>query len=247
LNRSEIDRRLAERGVLITGSHIVYTSGKHGPDYFNKDAIYPDVKLTSAVCLEIAHLIREEVQLHRIQDLAIVAPAVGAVALSQWTAEHLFGFGIPSLALYADKEETAFELDPGLRIRVGGSLIQVPSGAKLHFTTGKFVVKRGYDKEIKNIAGWNVVVVEDILNTGGSAAETVKAVRAVGGNVVMVAAICNRGGVMAEQLDVPHLDSVYNVKLAAYEETECPLCRDDVPINTSVGHGNQFLQRRSAV
>ena len=39
---------------LIKDSHIVYTSGRHGKDYVNKDAIYPYPVETSRLCLEIA-------------------------------------------------------------------------------------------------------------------------------------------------------------------------------------------------
>jgi len=31
---------MAITGAVITGSHFVYTSGKHGSAYVNKDAVY---------------------------------------------------------------------------------------------------------------------------------------------------------------------------------------------------------------
>ena len=34
-------------GGYIADSHIVYTSGKHGSAYLNKDAIYPHTSLVS--------------------------------------------------------------------------------------------------------------------------------------------------------------------------------------------------------
>lgn len=55
----------------------------------------------------------------------------------------------------------------------------------------KFVIKRGYDKLV---FGKSVLIVEDILNTGGSVRKVVEAVRRTGGRVVAVAAfLCNRG------------------------------------------------------
>lgn len=70
-------------GGYITGSHIVYTSGRHGEAYLNKDAIYPHTKEISTICDEIAR---------RFQDKnidVVAAPALGGIILSQWTAYHL--------------------------------------------------------------------------------------------------------------------------------------------------------------
>lgn len=50
------------------------------------------------------------------------------------------------------------------------------------------VLKRGYPKKV---AGKKVLVVEDVLNTGKSAAATVKAVQSAGGEVVACHALCN--------------------------------------------------------
>jgi len=40
-------------GVFLTEGHFVYTSGRHGPDYVNEKAIYPDTQLVSAACKPI--------------------------------------------------------------------------------------------------------------------------------------------------------------------------------------------------
>lgn len=147
----------------------------------------------------------------------MAAPAVGGVALTQWTAFHLnnrtteHGVG-EVLAIYAEKEEDFFAF------------------------------KRGYGQLI---SGKTVLVVEDVLTTGGSAKKVVDAVREYGGTVVAVAAICNRGGITAVDLGVPELYSLTNVSLSSWSEEECPLCRDGVPINTAVGKGREFLALRA--
>ena len=41
INQQVVLRIFAEVRAVITGSHIVYTSGKHGTAYVNKDAVYP--------------------------------------------------------------------------------------------------------------------------------------------------------------------------------------------------------------
>ncbi len=105
------------------------------------------------------------------------------------------------------------------------------------------VFKRGYDA---HVTGKRVLVVEDILNTGGSVRDVVRAVWRAGGTVVGVSAICNRGGVTLADIDnPPKLVSLVNVSMARYPEDDCPLCRDNVEINTTVGKGAQFLARKA--
>ena len=108
---------------------------------------------------------------------------------------------------------------------------------------GKLVFRRGYDRFLKDR---EVLVVEDILNTGGSAKETVEAVRSCGGTVRVVAALVNRGGVTPEDLGVSDLITLLDVKMEVHPEAECPLCQANVPVNTEVGHGAEFLRRKVA-
>jgi orotate phosphoribosyltransferase len=86
--------------------------------------------------------------------------------------------------------------------------------------------------------------VEDIITTGNSIKAVSDAVRDAGGIVAGVAAICNRGGVRAEEVGVPILFSMTELPLAAWLESECPLCRQGVPINIEVGKGREFVSRR---
>src|SRR3989344_384507 len=100
---------------------------------------------------------------------------------------------------------------------------------------GMFIIKRGYDKLIVHK---NVLVVEDILNTGGSAKKVIEATRAIGGKVVGLGVLCNRGEVAPQDVaNVPKLISLINLKFETWEEAVCPLCKRGVPINTDVGRG----------
>lgn len=196
-------------GAVITGSHIVYKSGKHGSAYVNKDAVYPHTKITSDLCREIA---RE----FAFDDVEVViAPAIGGVILMTWTAAHLSGLGNRDvLGVYAEKDGDGF------------------------------VIKRGYDKLL---AGRRVLVVEDLLTTGGSVKKVIEETRAIGGNVVGLAVLCNRGGVTSQDVGgVPKFFALTNVKLDAWDEADCPLCKQGVPINIEVGHGREFLIRKAS-
>jgi orotate phosphoribosyltransferase len=209
MNEREVLRVLGEVGAVIADSHIVYTSGKHGTAYVNKDAVYPHTAETSRLCRAIAERFRDD------NVEVVIAPAIGGVILSQWIAHHLTEMnGYEVFGVYAEKSESG----------------------------DVFVIKRGYDKLI---AGKNVLVVEDVLTTGGSAKKVVEATRAIGGNVVGLGVLCNRGGITPRDVaDVPKLIALVDVKLDAYDEAMCPLCERNVPINTDVGKGREFLARR---
>ena len=198
-------------GAILTNDHFVYASGKHGSAYVNKDAVYPHTAETSRLCRAIAErFVDDNVQV-------VIAPAIGGVILSQWTAHHLSEMnGHEVFGVYAEKSE-------------GGDA---------------FVIKRGYDKLI---AGKNVLVVEDVLTTGGSAKKVVEATRAIGGNVVGLGVLCNRGGITPQDVaDVLKMTALVNVKLDAWDEATCPLCEQNVPVNTDVGKGREFLAHKQA-
>jgi orotate phosphoribosyltransferase len=92
-----------------------------------------------------------------------------------------------------------------------------------------------------------VLVVEDILTTGGSARQVVEAVQRQGGSVVGVGALCNRGDVSAATLGAPALFALTAVPLTSYAPEECPLCAAGVPINTRVGKGAAFVAQRRTI
>jgi orotate phosphoribosyltransferase len=69
--------------AVLTDGHFVYTSGKHGSVYVNKDAVYPHTKEAS----QIGKLFAEKFKNKNIDVVA--APALGGIILSQWTAYHL--------------------------------------------------------------------------------------------------------------------------------------------------------------
>ncbi len=108
---------------------------------------------------------------------------------------------------------------------------------------GGLIFKRGYDALI---AGKRVVVLEDIITTGGSAKQAVEAVRSAGGTVVGVAVLVNRqpSVVTTEFFDAP-LTNLAEFPADVYEAETCPLCAKNVPINTSVGHGKKFLETKA--
>ena len=203
-----------ELGAVLADIHVVYASGKHGSVYINKDAIYTDAEATAKLCRMIARRFIYD-------DVeTIIAPAVAGALLVQWTAYFLRRLtGRQIASVYAEKSEMGYVL------RIGQ----------------KFIVSRGYDKFLRNK---RVLVLEDILATGGSVRKVVDLVRTYEGFVLGAAALCNRGGVTYRDIGVPKLTALVEMSLSAWEPSECPLCKDGVPINTDVGKGREYLAQR---
>jgi orotate phosphoribosyltransferase len=67
-----------------------------------------------------------------------------------------------------------------------------------------------------------VLVVDDIMTTGGSVHETVDAVRSAGGRVAGAAVLVDRSGGAAD-VDVP-VEALWRLDIPSYVSSECPLC-----------------------
>jgi len=73
-----------------------------------------------------------------------------------------------------------------------------------------------------------VLVIEDVLTTGGSTRETMQVAKAAGGDVVGAGAIVDRSG-GAARFDVP-FEALLAVDLPTYEADRCPLCARGEPV-----------------
>ncbi len=75
--------------------------------------------------------------------------------------------------------------------------------------------------------GERVLVVDDILSTGGSVQETIEAVRATGATVVAAAVLVDRSS--TADIGVP-LVALWRTSIPAYDPDECPQCAAGVPV-----------------
>ncbi len=104
---------------------------------------------------------------------------------------------------------------------------------------GGQVFTRGYDKFVY---GKRVLIVEDIVTTGGSLLKTFQAVKNAGGEVISACAMVNKNKeISSEILGLP-FDFLSSSYIGNYEASVCPLCKNNIPINISVGHGKKFLE-----
>jgi orotate phosphoribosyltransferase len=91
---------------------------------------------------------------------------------------------------------------------------------------GAFTLRRGF----RLGPGDSVVVVEDVFTTGKSTREVIDLISAAGARAVAAGSIVNRG-LAAGALGVPSR-SLLSLDVPAWSEADCPLCRENVPLDT---------------
>jgi orotate phosphoribosyltransferase len=79
-----------------------------------------------------------------------------------------------------------------------------------------------------------VLVVEDVVTTGGSTRETIQVAKAAGAQVIGAATIVDRSGASTGagrrlSLGVPFI-SLIEMTLPTHEPDECPLCAQGLPV-----------------
>jgi len=77
--------------------------------------------------------------------------------------------------------------------------------------------------------GQRVVVVEDVVTTGGSVKEVIGLIRRLDGEALGVGAMVNRSGVPNPFAPLPFV-CLLEAEFPTWPPDECPLCRDGVPI-----------------
>ena len=73
-----------------------------------------------------------------------------------------------------------------------------------------------------------VLVVEDVVTTGGSTRETMEVAREAGAVIVGAASIVDRSGGNSD-LGVPYHASL-PMAVPTYERATCPMCADGIPV-----------------
>ena len=118
-------------------------------------------------------------------------------------------------------------LSPALGGIVIGQEVARALGVRAMFAErqdGALTLRRGFSLE----PGEAVVVIEDVVTTGGSTRETIEVARAVGARVVGAGAIIDRSG-GRQQLDVP-FHALAEFSFPTYDPAACPLCLAGQPV-----------------
>ncbi len=101
-------------------------------------------------------------------------------------------------------------------------------GARFIFTerdaAGTMILRRGFAVA----PGETMVVVEDVITTGGSSVEVIDILRGEGADVVGAGSIIDRSGGSAD-LGVTRA-ALKTMKVVAYPPDFCPLCQEGLPV-----------------
>ncbi len=89
---------------------------------------------------------------------------------------------------------------------------------------GVLTLRRGFTLGLQD----RVLVVEDVLTTGGSTRETMDVARAAGAQVVGAASIVDRSGGTAT-FDVPFA-ALLPIEVSTFPPEHCPLCAQGLPV-----------------
>lgn len=146
---------------------------------------------------------------------------------------------LASIIVEAFKNE---EIDGVVAPATGGIIIGYEVARQLkvrNFFTerenGVMVFRRGFKLDENS----KILVIEDVVTTGGSVLETIEAVKAQGAKVVGVGALVDRSMGKAD-FGVPFV-STYKANVVAYEANDCPLCKEGK--TTAIKPGSRGLKK----
>jgi orotate phosphoribosyltransferase len=150
-----------------------------------------------------------------LQSALVLQHPREAEACGAAIAERVRGLGVQAV------------LSPALGGIVIGQEVGRALGVRAIFAErqdGTLTLRRGFALE----PGERVLVVEDVVTTGGSTRETIDVARAAGAQVIGAAAIIDRSGGQ-QGLDVP-FHALATVSLPTYQPESCPLCARGQPL-----------------
>ncbi len=123
------------------------------------------------------------------------------------------------------------DIDTVIAPAVGGIIVAHEVGRALDvkaiFTerlNGEMTLRRGFGLS----PGEKVLVVEDVITTGGSVKEVIRVVKEAGAIPVGVGVLVDRSGGMADFEGLP-IHSLIQMNIEVFEPETCPLCAQGLP------------------
>jgi orotate phosphoribosyltransferase len=155
-----------------------------------------------------------------LQSALVLAHPQHAETLGRELAEKLRELAGP--------EGVALVISPALGGLIIGHEVARALGVRFLFTERdaerKMSLRRGFTLS----PGERVVVVEDVITTGGSTMEVIDIVRATGAIPVAAGSIVDRSGGAAD-LGIPRA-ALVTLKVEAHKPEECPMCEAGEPV-----------------
>jgi orotate phosphoribosyltransferase len=123
---------------------------------------------------------------------------------------------------------------------IGGIVVGTEVGRQLGVKTifaerkdGVMTIRRGFTLD----PGERVLVIEDVITTGGSVAEVIALIKSAGATLVGVGSVVDRSNGRVRLADEQF--SVLSMEVVSYTPEECPLCRENVPIDAPGSRANK--------
>lgn len=133
-----------------------------------------------------------------------------------------------ALTELADTEGVALVIAPALGGLIIGHEVARALGVRFLFSERdadrRMSLRRGFTLE----PGERVLVVEDVITTGGSTVEVIDIVRAAGAIPVAAGSIIDRSGGKAD-VGIPRA-ALATLKVEAHQPAECPMCKAGEPV-----------------
>lgn len=132
-----------------------------------------------------------------------------------------------ALAALVPEPRPTVVLSPALGGLIIGHEVARALGVRAIFAErvdGVLTLRRGFDLS----PGDRVLVVEDVVTTGGSTRETMDVATARGASVVGAAAVINRSG-KDSPVDAPFV-ALAAITPPTYQPDSCPLCAQGLPV-----------------
>ncbi|MCG8376486.1 MAG: orotate phosphoribosyltransferase [Chlorobiales bacterium] len=132
------------------------------------------------------------------------------------------------------------DIDTVISPAVGGIVVGTEVGRQVGVKTifaerknGEMVLRRGFTVS----PGEKVLVVEDVITTGGSVAEVIEIITEAGAEVVGVGSVVDRSNGTVKLVETQF--SMLTLEVKNYDPDNCPLCDQNIPLDSP---GSRTLQ-----
>jgi orotate phosphoribosyltransferase len=139
------------------------------------------------------------------------------------------------IAHHFEYNEVEVVLSPAIGGIVVGTEVGRMLGARTIFAErkdGKMELRRGFEI----LPGERVLVVEDVVTTGGSTKEVIELVKAAKGKLIGTSCIVDRSNGKV-QFDAKQF-AVLQMEVVAHQPTDCPMCKSGSAIVKPGSRGN---------
>src|SRR5580658_2605477 len=128
----------------------------------------------------------------------------------------------------AGPEGVALVISPALGGLIIGHEVARALGVRFLFTERDSDRKMSLRRGFTLVPGERVVVVEDVITTGGSTMEVIEIVRAAGAIPLAAGSIVDRSGGAAD-LGIPRA-ALLTLKVESHQPDQCPMCQTGEPV-----------------